>query len=230
MTTSTPSIAFAGLKMQPPDPLLSLIAKHHADPRLEKIDLGVGVYRTGDGATPFEFTVSGLGRLTHEEEFGEVVVKVGDGGQVVKIKDVARVELGAQTYAQQFHFDGRPAAGDALVDAVRLASVAHPREYQRHVLVAVVDVVEAGAGGVGVHHADLDHGLSPEGVVGAPRGAVRPLRLAHRARAARRWQGGGVAHQDLHIDARIPSLDPPGSARQTRRRENSAPHPGPSTP
>ena len=40
------------LTQQPPDALLALIKLHDADPRTDKIDLGVGVYRTGQGETP----------------------------------------------------------------------------------------------------------------------------------------------------------------------------------
>ncbi len=40
------------LEQQPADALLALIKLHNADPRADKIDLGVGVYRTGDGDTP----------------------------------------------------------------------------------------------------------------------------------------------------------------------------------
>jgi aromatic-amino-acid transaminase len=40
------------LTQQPPDALLALIKLHDADPRADKIDLGVGVYRTGQGETP----------------------------------------------------------------------------------------------------------------------------------------------------------------------------------
>ena len=40
------------LTQQPPDALLALIKLHNADPRPDKIDLGVGVYRTGQGDTP----------------------------------------------------------------------------------------------------------------------------------------------------------------------------------
>jgi len=43
---------FAGLKPQAPDPLLSLIALYKNDPRPQKIDLGVGVYRDAAGETP----------------------------------------------------------------------------------------------------------------------------------------------------------------------------------
>ena len=40
------------LTQQPADALLALIKLHDADPRSDKIDLGVGVYKTADGATP----------------------------------------------------------------------------------------------------------------------------------------------------------------------------------
>ncbi|GGC42525.1 tyrosine aminotransferase [Novosphingobium marinum] len=40
------------LQQQPADALLALIKLHNADPRTDKIDLGVGVYRTGQGDTP----------------------------------------------------------------------------------------------------------------------------------------------------------------------------------
>src|SRR5687767_9345803 len=43
---------FQDLAPQPPDALLALIKLHAADPRSDKIDLGVGVYRTGQGGTP----------------------------------------------------------------------------------------------------------------------------------------------------------------------------------
>ncbi|HOB13766.1 MAG TPA: amino acid aminotransferase [Novosphingobium sp.] len=42
----------SNLPQQPADALLALIKLHNADPRADKIDLGVGVYRTGQGATP----------------------------------------------------------------------------------------------------------------------------------------------------------------------------------
>lgn len=42
----------SNLKQQPADALLALIKLHNADTRTDKIDLGVGVYRTGDGDTP----------------------------------------------------------------------------------------------------------------------------------------------------------------------------------
>ena len=43
---------FDSLTRQPDDPLLALIGLYRADTRAEKIDLGVGVYRDEEGATP----------------------------------------------------------------------------------------------------------------------------------------------------------------------------------
>ncbi len=49
----------------------------------------------------FQVALNARGRLQSEEEFGDVVVKTGDDGEVVQLKDVARLELGAATYAMQ---------------------------------------------------------------------------------------------------------------------------------
>ena len=49
-------------------------------------------------ATAFQYTVSTQGRLTDAKEFGEIVVKTGSGGQVTRVRDVARVELAARDY------------------------------------------------------------------------------------------------------------------------------------
>ena len=46
----------------------------------------------------FQMTVTTLGRLSDPEQFENIVVKAGAVGQVVHLRDVARVELGAQTY------------------------------------------------------------------------------------------------------------------------------------
>jgi hydrophobe/amphiphile efflux-1 (HAE1) family protein len=46
----------------------------------------------------FQLTVTTLGRLTDPRQFEDVVVKSGEGGQIVYLRDVARVELGAQGY------------------------------------------------------------------------------------------------------------------------------------
>ena len=57
------------LEQQPPDALLALIKLHDADPRHDKIDLGVGVYRTGQGEPPvFGATKAAEAKLVAEQD------------------------------------------------------------------------------------------------------------------------------------------------------------------
>src|SRR5262245_36367143 len=57
----------------------------------------------------FTYTVRAPGRLDTAEAFGDIVVRARPDGSMVRIKDVARVELGAQSYNVQGRLDGRPA-------------------------------------------------------------------------------------------------------------------------
>jgi HAE1 family hydrophobic/amphiphilic exporter-1 len=60
-----------------------------------------------DGAT--EFVVNVKGRLTDPAEFEQIVIKSDDQGRIVKLTDVARVELGAKDYSQVSRFNLNPA-------------------------------------------------------------------------------------------------------------------------
>jgi HAE1 family hydrophobic/amphiphilic exporter-1 len=62
----------------------------------------------------FQYTLNVLGRLDDPDQFADVVVKTGSGGDITRVRDVARVELGAQGYGQIFTQDGKPAAGMAI--------------------------------------------------------------------------------------------------------------------
>jgi HAE1 family hydrophobic/amphiphilic exporter-1 len=62
----------------------------------------------------FQLILSALGRLSNPEQFEDIVVKTGEGGRVTYLKDVARVELGAQSYDQFAEMDGRPCASLAV--------------------------------------------------------------------------------------------------------------------
>ncbi len=62
------------------------------------------------GEAVFEYAVSARGRLATAEEFGALVVRTGDDGRVLRLRDVARIELGAQNYAMESRVDGKPAA------------------------------------------------------------------------------------------------------------------------
>jgi aromatic-amino-acid transaminase len=71
------------LDQQPPDALLALIKLHDADPRADKIDLGVGVYRTGQGATPvFGAIKAAEQRLVDEQDTKAYLGPEGDMGFV----------------------------------------------------------------------------------------------------------------------------------------------------
>src|SRR6516162_1945991 len=63
---------------------------------------------------PFQYTLNVLGRLDDPNQFANVIVKTGNAGEVTRVRDVGRVELGAQTYSQIFTQDGAPAAGMAI--------------------------------------------------------------------------------------------------------------------
>jgi multidrug efflux pump len=61
-------------------------------------------------ATEFQVAINAKGRLTTEEDFRSIIVKTGAAGQVTRLKDVARVELGADTYALRALLDNKAAA------------------------------------------------------------------------------------------------------------------------
>jgi hydrophobic/amphiphilic exporter-1 (mainly G- bacteria), HAE1 family len=64
----------------------------------------------------FQYTIDIKSRLNDPKEFGDIIVKdqTAQGGRLVRLKDVARVDLGAQTYSQDFKLSGKPAAGIAI--------------------------------------------------------------------------------------------------------------------
>src|SRR3954466_14048499 len=64
----------------------------------------------------FQYTIDILSRFNDPGQFAEIVVKdqTAQGGRLIKVKDVARIDLGAQTYSQDFKLDGKPAAGIAV--------------------------------------------------------------------------------------------------------------------
>ena len=60
--------------------------------------------------TAFQYTVTTQGRLIDPDEFENIVIRTGDEGRVLRIRDVARVELGAKNYAMESKVDGNPAS------------------------------------------------------------------------------------------------------------------------
>ena len=60
------------------------------------------------------YTVTARGRLVTPEQFGDIVVRAGGPAGVLRIRDIARVELGAQSYDISTTVDGQPAVGMAV--------------------------------------------------------------------------------------------------------------------
>ncbi|MET0660201.1 MAG: multidrug efflux RND transporter permease subunit [Steroidobacteraceae bacterium] len=61
--------------------------------------------------TQFEYIVNAQGRLNTEADFGNIIVKTGESGEVVYLRDVARIALGPETYSVRSMLDSAPAVG-----------------------------------------------------------------------------------------------------------------------
>ncbi|HTF22294.1 MAG TPA: efflux RND transporter permease subunit [Candidatus Limnocylindria bacterium] len=70
----------------------------------------LGAPPTDTGSTAFQLLINTQGRLTTEEEFGNIIVRAAKNGQITRIRDLGRVELGSSTYALRSLLDNKPAA------------------------------------------------------------------------------------------------------------------------
>ncbi|MEW5424336.1 efflux RND transporter permease subunit [Amorphus sp. 3PC139-8] len=61
-----------------------------------------------------QYTITAVGQLQSPSEFENIIVRTGDDGAVVRIGDIARVELGAQTYSSQAYLNNAPTAMIAI--------------------------------------------------------------------------------------------------------------------
>ncbi|MBD9611297.1 efflux RND transporter permease subunit [Pseudomonas sp. PDM02] len=60
-------------------------------------------------ATAFQLSVNTQGRLVSEEEFENIIIRSGDNGEITRLKDIARVELGSSQYALRSLLNNQPA-------------------------------------------------------------------------------------------------------------------------
>ena len=81
---------------------------------------GVIGQRPLPGGNAFQLSVNTLGRLTEPEQFGNIIVRTGEEGRIVRVKDIARIELGARDYAADANLDNSPAV--AMIVAQRPGS------------------------------------------------------------------------------------------------------------
>ena len=79
----------------------------------QNVEVAAGVIGQPPMAHPgaFQLYVNAKGRLETPEEFADIVVKSGSSGSLVRVRDVARVELGALDYSVNSYLDGRNSVG-----------------------------------------------------------------------------------------------------------------------
>ena len=70
-----------------------------------------------EAASDFLVSINAQGRLATEEEFADIVLKVGDDGQLTRLRDVARLELGASEYALRSLLDNKEATAVPIFQA-----------------------------------------------------------------------------------------------------------------
>ena len=79
---------------------------------LKNQNVQVAAGRVGQEPAPrgqvMDLQVNTLGRLTDPEQFGEIIVKTGQGGSLVHVHDIGRVELGAKSYDTMSYYNGMP--------------------------------------------------------------------------------------------------------------------------
>ncbi len=86
--------------------------------REQNVQVAAGsVGQQPDASASFQVTVNTLGRLTSEEQFGDIVVKVGLDGQVTRLRDVARVTLGADSSSLRSLLNGEPALAMQIIQS-----------------------------------------------------------------------------------------------------------------
>ncbi|WP_404366809.1 efflux RND transporter permease subunit [Sphingomonas sp. MMS24-J45] len=74
----------------------------------------VGAPPFNQGGTAFQLGIQATGRLTTPEQFGDIIVKRDDQGRLTRLRDVARIELGAQDYTINARLNGKPMTAIAI--------------------------------------------------------------------------------------------------------------------
>ncbi|WP_020180491.1 efflux RND transporter permease subunit [Methylopila sp. M107] len=90
-----------------------------AEIRAQNVQAAAGV--VGGSPTPqgveLQLSVNAQGRLSSEEEFGDIIVKSGGQGEIVRLRDVARIEMGASDYALRSLLDNKSAVAVPVFQA-----------------------------------------------------------------------------------------------------------------
>ncbi|MGE7955620.1 efflux RND transporter permease subunit [Pseudomonas sp. NPDC089530] len=86
--------------------------------REQNVQVAAGsVGQAPDSTAAFQVTVNTLGRLSDEQQFGDIILRTGDNGQVTRLRDVARIEMGGDAYALRSLLDGEPAVALQIIQS-----------------------------------------------------------------------------------------------------------------
>lgn len=110
------------------DEIYSAISGQNYQPTLGK----VGAAPTG-GSNPMVYTLQTQGRMSTAEEFEDIIVRTAEQGGLVRLKDVAAVELGQETYAISGLYNGK----NAVPVSLSLSSGANALETMKAVKLAL---------------------------------------------------------------------------------------------
>ena len=85
---------------------------------LREQNVQVAAGRIGQPPVPdglnFQYTINALGRLLEPEQFADIIVKTGDQGEITRVRDIGRVELGAKNLDVNSYLDGEPSITMAI--------------------------------------------------------------------------------------------------------------------
>lgn len=87
--------------------------------RGQNVQAAAGVIGASPGldGVDMQLSINAQGRLQNEEEFGDIIVKTGADGAVTRLRDIARLELGAADYALRSLLNNKPAVGMGVFQA-----------------------------------------------------------------------------------------------------------------
>jgi multidrug efflux pump len=87
--------------------------------RAQNVQAAAGIVGASPGLAglDLQLSINAQGRLQSEEEFADIVVKTGTNGEVTRLRDIARIELGASEYALRSLLDNKPAVAIGVFQA-----------------------------------------------------------------------------------------------------------------
>jgi len=87
--------------------------------RAQNVQAAAGVVGASPGVAgvDHQLSINAQGRLQDEEQFGDIIVKTGANGEIARLRDVARIELGAADYALRSLLNNKPAVAIPILQA-----------------------------------------------------------------------------------------------------------------